>query len=367
MPDPRHARGQRHAWPLILTLLGAALLSGQRNVRGIGQWVAERAEELCALLQPPRGRLPSTATLRRALRAVDAEALERQIGAFGQGLPGGSPPGAPRWAGQAVDGKAVRGANRHGAKVHLVSLARHGDGVVLGQIRVDDKSNEITAAPALLAGRDLAGTVTTMDALLTQRALAQPIRDQGGHDLPVVQEHPPGVYDAIDRVFTAAPPPEATDHLETVTTVDQGHGRLETRTLARTAALNAYLDWPDAGQALRRTDRAVDLATGAVHRKVPYGLLSLRPPEAIAAEVAVLWRGHWAIEHRVHYPRDVPWGEDAGQQRAGSAPQAHAALRNGVLSLLRSHGWTTSADALRHYGAYAPRALRLIGALPDGL
>ena len=102
VPDPRKARGKRHAWPLILTLLGAALLSGQRNVRAIGQWVEERAEELCALLQPPRGRLPSVATLRRALRDVDVAALERQVAAFAQGLPGGRGPAAgPRRPGVA--------------------------------------------------------------------------------------------------------------------------------------------------------------------------------------------------------------------------------------------------------------------------
>ena len=88
VPDPRKARGKRHPWPLILTRLAAALLSGERSVRGSGQWVAERAEELCGLLQPPRGRLPSVATLRRALRDVDVAALERQVAAFAQGLPG---------------------------------------------------------------------------------------------------------------------------------------------------------------------------------------------------------------------------------------------------------------------------------------
>ncbi len=75
VPDPRQARGKRHAWSRILVLIGAALLSGQRNVRAIGQWVAERHEELAALVHPPQGRLPSTPTRRRALRAVDIEAL----------------------------------------------------------------------------------------------------------------------------------------------------------------------------------------------------------------------------------------------------------------------------------------------------
>ncbi len=362
VPDPRKARGKRHPWPLMLTLLGAALLSGQRNVRAIGQWVAERREELCALLEPPRGQLPSVATLRRALRDMDVAALERQVAAFAQGLPD-----PPRWVGQAVDGKAVRGANRHGAQVHLVSLVRHTDAMVLGQLRVAAKSNEITAVPALLASRDLAGTVTTMDALLTQRALAGQIRRQGGHYLMVVKENQPELHAAIDRLFTAPPPPLPSDCAETYTATEKGHGRLETRTLERSAALSGYLDWPGVGQVARRTYRAVNRATGVVSTEVTYGVTSLGPQEASAAEVEALWRGHWAIENRVHYPRDVSLGEDAGQGRAGNIPQALAALRNGVLSLLRSRGWANIADAVRHYGAYAQRALGLLGALPARL
>jgi hypothetical protein len=121
------------------------------------------------------------------------------------------------------------------------------------------------------------------------------------------------------------------------------------------------------GQVLRRTYRAVNLATGAVSCEVTYGVTSLGPQEAAVGQVEALWRGHWTIENRVHYPRDVSLGEDAGQVRTGNAPQALAALRNGALNLLRGQGWDSIPDALRHYGAYAPRALRLLGALPDGL
>ncbi|HET8631352.1 MAG TPA: ISAs1 family transposase [Thermomicrobiales bacterium] len=365
VPDPRRARGRRHAWDLILTVLAGALASGQRSVRAIGQWADERAEELVALLRPAGGRLPSVATLRRALRAVDVAALERQVARFGQGVP--RRPAAARWKGQAVDGKAVRGAAAHGAPVHLVSRVRHADGVTLGQVRVAAKSNEITAVPALLAGQDLAGVVVTMDALLTQRDLAAQIRRQRGHYLLVVTRNQPGLYEAIAELFAAPPPPLAADALATAVTVGKGHGRLERRTLTRSAALNADLAWPDVGQVLRRHYRAVDLATGKIRQEVRYALTSLRPAEATPAQLEALWRGHWTIENRVHYVRDVTLGEDAGQQRAGHAPQALAALRNGVLALVRRAGWASVADALRHYGAYAPRALELLGALPAQL
>lgn len=185
VPDPRHRRGRRHAWPVLLTLIGAALVSGQRGMRAISQWVREHQEELVVLLEPPRGRLPSDATLRRAVRAVDVQALEARVARFVAGLAPPSPPhrAARRvtWVGLAMDGKAVRGANRRGARVQLVSLVRHADGLVLAQRAVAAKSNEITVAPRLLAGRSLTGCVVTMDAQLTQRPLAAQVRQQGGH------------------------------------------------------------------------------------------------------------------------------------------------------------------------------------------
>jgi predicted transposase YbfD/YdcC len=300
--------------------------------------------------------------LRRALRAIDVGALEARLAQFAQELDSPPPPAetAP-WHGQAVDGKAVRGANRHGAQVHLVSLVQHGTGVVCSQVRVRDKSNEITAVPVLLQGRAFHGTVTTMDALLTQQAIAQQILDQGGHYLMMVKANQPTLYAAIDLVFTVPPPPLPSHHRETVTTLSKGHGRLETRTLERTCALNGYVEWPGVGQVLRRTCQRIILKTGEVSEEVRYGIASLSWQEASAAQVEALWRGHWGIENKVHYVRDVSLGEDAGQVRMGQAPQALAALRNGLLTLLRSTGVTNIADALRHYAASLQETLALIG------
>jgi predicted transposase YbfD/YdcC len=359
VPDPRARRGRRYPWPLLLTLVAAALVSGHQNLRAIGQWVAEHAAEVRPALALPPGRLPSPATLRRALRAVDAAALEERLARFAAGLPEAASP--PTRVGLAVDGKAVRGANRHGARVHLVSLVRHGGGRVLGQLKVADKTNEIGAAPRLLAGRDLTGAVVTMDAQLAQRALAAQIRAQGGHYLMIAKENQPELCAAIDRLFTDPPPDDlATDRRETATTRDKGHGRLETRTLERSAALAGYLTWPDARQVMRRTCRRVILATGEIQEETTYGVSSLPPETATAAEVEALWRGHWTIENKVHRVRDGTFAEDAGQVRVGHAPQALAALRNGLLSLLRAWGWINIADAVRHYGANAHRAIHLL-------
>jgi hypothetical protein len=98
-----------------------------------------------------------------------------------------------------------------------------------------------------------------------------------------------------------------------------------------------------------------------VQEEVTYGITSLGWQEADAAQVEALWRGHWGIETKVHYVRDVSMGEDAGQIRVGHAPHALAAVRNGLLTVLRSIGVTNIADALRHYAASLPETFALIG------
>ena len=363
VPDPRKARGKRHPWPLLLTLTSAALVCGQRSQRAIGQWVSEHGHDLLTHLPIPQRPLPSTSTLRRALLAIDVEVLEERIAQFVAGLDQTGPP-APTtgaWHGQAVDGKAVRGANRHGAKLHLVSLVRHGSARVRKQVRVNEKSNEITAVPVLLAGLELRGTVTTMDSLLCQQAIARQILAQNGHYLMVVKENQPALFAAIELVFRYPPPEEEGDYREVATTLGKAHGRLETRLLERTAALRGYVDWPGVGQVMRRTCERIEMKTGEVSRAVTYGVTSLTPHEASADELEGLWRGHWGIENKVHYVRDETMGEDRGQMRRGQAAQALAALRNGLLSLLRSQGVTRIADALRHHGSSVEDAFALIG------
>lgn len=218
----------------------------------------------------------------------------------------------------------------------------------------------MTAMPTLRKGRDLTGTVTTMDALLCQRTIAHQILDQRGHSLMVVKDNQPAVWAAIELVFRQPPLPQPTDDAQTVTTVEKGHGRVETRTLERTAALNGSLDCPGVGQVLRRTCERIRLTTGEVSRAVTYGVTSVSAAESTAAQIEAVWRGHWGIEKRVHYVRDVTLGEDAGQAYSGQTPHVLAALHNGMISLLRSHGVTQMADALRHHGASVQAALAFL-------
>ncbi len=182
----------------------------------------------------------------------------------------------------------------------------------------------------------------------------------------VVKQNQPELYADIALLFQAPYCPDPADSYDCYTYHEKGHGRLETRTLERSAALNAYVNWPGVGQVVRRTCERRILKTGKIGSEVTYGITSLSVQQATAAQVEALWRGHWGIENKVHYVRDVTLGEDAAQMHSGDAPQAVAALRNGILSLLRSKGATNIADALRHYGASLHRIFARIG-VPSGL
>jgi predicted transposase YbfD/YdcC len=369
--DPRQKRGQSYEWGYLLALVAAALAAGQKTLTAMTCWLHNHEGELVTSLQPAKRRIPSYATLRRTLMGIDVATLEDAMADYGQALDADDPTsgcvvGADGtvWRGQAVDGKTVRGASAHGATVHLVSLVRHESGTVLAQCQVADKSNEITAVPALLAGRDLTGTVTTMDALLTQRAQAEQILRQGGHYLMVVKQNQGSLYEAIDLFFRE--PSALRGEADPLSWCEQshGHGRHETRLLESSVTLNSYLDWPGVGQVLRRTYDSVEPRTGKTAHKVTYGIISLSPRQALPQQIARFWRQHWTIENRLHYVRDETLGEDRSQIHKGRAPEVLAALRNALLSLLRNQGWTSIAAAVRYYAQSPRKALHLIGALP---
>jgi predicted transposase YbfD/YdcC len=371
MPDMRKARGKRYSWTLLMAMICSALVSGQCSGHAIAHWISVHAKSLHTALKIQRSSMPSESTIRRALRALDIETLEHRVSGYTQGLASSASAASDRTAegeslqGQAIDGKELRGVRAHGHPLCLVSLVTHQSGIVLAQTAVDGKSNEITAVPQLLAGRDLKGVVITMDALLTQQHLAQQIIDQGGHYLMVVKANQARLHAAIQLLFDLPPwtRQERDQEYWTCNTFDKGHGRLEWRTLECSTALGDYLAWPGMKQVLRRTCKRVIQKTGEIQQEVTYAVSDLSHSQASAAQLEKYWRGHWTIENRLHYVRDVTMGEDACQIHRGGLPQVLATLRNAIISLLRVKGWSNIADAIRYFSASVYRSLKLIGAL----
>ena len=133
--------------------------------------------------------------------------------------------------------------------------------------------------------------------------------------------------------------------MATATTLDKGHGRCERRTLKATTAWNAYLDWPGVAQVGQV--ESVVVKDGTTTTEVRSFLTSVPRSEANAGQLLEWVRGHWSIENRSHYVRDVTMGEDASRVRTGSGPQVMAAVRNATIGFLRLTGATNIAEAIR--------------------
>ena len=363
IPDPRNAKGLRHPLVAILCLCCVALMSGAKNPKAIANWWKNRRD-----LGPFLKRLgftksygPSKSTLYRVLSFVPVKILEAKLTQWAEENLANMPPVSGQLEGVAVDGKTLRGSQKQRAEVsHSLSALSQRLGLTLKQVAVDDGTNEISAMPDLLADFIIEGRVFTMDALLTQRKIAQTIVEGRGDYVMVVKDNQPRLRDDIETLFADPDAPQAfvDDH---ATTVDKGHGRLERRSLQTSSALNDYLDWPGVHQVFRLDRQRTILKTGEVRTQTVYGITSLSGQRANADQLLGLVRGQWYIENGSHWIRDVTFGEDHSQVRSGHLPQAMAALRNCVISLLHLLHFRFVPDAFDYFAARSLEALAVIG------
>jgi predicted transposase YbfD/YdcC len=344
VPDPRHRRGVRHDLSVILGIGLAAVLAGCCSFAAIGEWAA--ALTPTALSRLGARAAPTESTIRRAFARLDPEVLDRVIGAWMWTR--STTIGGRRVI--AIDGKTVRGARtRTDVAPHLVAVLDHGNGTVVGQLAVAAKSNEIPAVRTLLATFDLVNTVVTLDAMHTQHDTARFIVNAGGDYVLTVKANQPRLRAALKALPWKDVP--------AYSTVQHGHGRRARRTI-KVVTCPDWVDFPGATQ-VAQLRRSVTRA-GTTTVEVVYLVTSA---ERIAASPAVLasWvQGHWGIENRVHWVRDVTFDEDRSQVRTGHAPHVMATLRNTAISLLRLTGWTAVARALRHHARDPNRPLNLI-------
>lgn len=210
VPDVRGRQGRRHPLAAVLGLAVAATLCGARSYSAIADWGRTAGADLAGVLGFTRQTTPCAATFYLVFRRLDWPQLEAALGRWADTVLRAIPPAAGEVEGIALDGKTLRGSRRQGAPaVHLLSAVSHRLGLTLGQQAVDDKTNEIPLTPVLLRGLLLEGRVVTMDALLTQRQIAQTVLDGGGDYVMVVKDNQPQLRQAIATVF-ASPPPAAT-------------------------------------------------------------------------------------------------------------------------------------------------------------
>ena len=359
IPDFRRCRGKRHPLPAMLSLACCAMLCGYRSYSAIAEWGHNYGTRIAQALGFTHN-TPCAATLHTVFRHVERDTLEAKLGAWAEQVVV-SLPTAPS-AGEAaiaLDGKTLRGSRKQGAPgVHLLSALSHRLGLTLAQQAVDDKTNEITQVEAMLRQLVLKDRVVTMDALLTQRHVAQTIVHAGGDYVMTVKENQPQLRADIELLFTLPP---VGDRQETAHTVDIGHGRIEQRNITTSEALVGYSDWPGLAQVFELGRHVIDQKTGQERVEVVYGVTSLSPQRATPTRLLELVRGQWQIENKSHWVRDVTFDEDRSQVRCGNIPQVMAALRNTAIGLLRWAGHTNIAAACRQLAAQPVQALALIG------
>ena len=223
-------------------------------------------------------------------------------------------------------------------------------------VRGDRKESELGMASTLLGQLELRGKVVAGDALYCQRELSPGALEQGGACFWALKDNQPGMKEAVSLLFEQPPWGESFDY---VCREGRRGDRWERRRLWASTALNQHLDWPGLGQVccVERTRRRKGKET--VERA--YAITSLPAERADAARLLEIWRGHWGIENRLHWVRDVVFGEDQSQVRTESAPQLLAALRNLAIGMLRLCGVKNIAAALRHYGWKPWETLIFIG------
>jgi predicted transposase YbfD/YdcC len=286
VPDPRCTRGRRYSLAALLAIAILATAAGMRGYAGFATWACTAPEEVLAGLGV-RFRRPSEKTFRSVLSRLDAADLDRRLGAYFMALAAEQAAAAGEPLAVALDGKSLRGARRAGAAAaHLVSVFAHRARLVLGQLAVAEKSNEIPCVRKLLRSLRQVGLLVTVDAMHTQRATATLICGTlKSHYLMVVKSNQAKLLARITALPWAEVPVVCTDD-------DRGHGRREARTLKILTAARG-IGFPYARQVVQITRQRIVIATGARTVEVVYAICSLPFEQARPAAITAWLRQHW--------------------------------------------------------------------------
>jgi predicted transposase YbfD/YdcC len=363
----------------LLALLCLAWLSGIHGYRPAHEWAAALPPSERLALGFTRPGPPAASTLFEVLRLLSWEALETQLRRWVEAvqlsladLPAPPPPSRKRRrklpevdpCGLAIDGKALRGSMKRGADLAgLLAVVTHRLALTVAQVPLATKEGELTGVRPLLRDLVLTGLVVTVDAQFTQPDLAETIGAQGGDYVMRVKANQPTLLLAVRRLLS--PEHYERTRRRSTQTHELGHGRSETRHLvahALTPAQQQDLDWPHAAQVFVVRSQRVRQGKPVGQPTLIYGVTSLPAAAAGPERLLRLYRGHWTVENRVFWERDVAFGEDRSPARAKNLVGVLACLRGAVLTLVRvhdaGHGIT---HQLRRFNANRASALEALG------
>jgi predicted transposase YbfD/YdcC len=340
LPDPRLNRTKDHDLIDILVIAICTLLCAGETFNDMEDFCRAKQDWFKTFLGLRNG-IPSHDTFNRVFAALDPKAFLDCFLRWTQSLRQAVPQEIV-----ALDGKALRRALAKDQSVqYIVSAWAESNGLVLGQLKVADKSNEITAVPELLRVLELSGCIVTLDAMGCQKKIAKEIVEADADyvlalkgNQETIQAEVKSFLDATLEEKQRRRPkgtvmPKAAQTLQTLETVEKDHGRLETRRYYQSDCLEWFADqgkW--AGLASVGLVESVRELDGKTTRERRYYLSSLKlGVEAFARAV----RGHWSVENKLHWVLDVCFGEDQSRAREGYAAENLATLRRLALNLLK--------------------------------
>jgi predicted transposase YbfD/YdcC len=343
LPDPRHSKNQRHLLIDVVVISVCAVIAGAEGPTAIERWAKAKGGWLKELLELPNG-IPSHDTVRRVLQALNPEAFqkcfEEWISSCLLGKDGQKSSSKSSKRHIAIDGKSLRRSHDRKSELgplHLVSAWASDEGISLGQIATEEKSNEITAIPALLNRIDVKDTIVTIDAMGCQRNIAKQIIQAKADYILAVKDNQPKLFEAIRSHFESET--EDDDQLDgsvrRCETHEKGHGRIEHRFyyLAKIPKDNPVLTkWPGAkaiGMAIRVCEQ-----DGKTTEDTRYYIVS---KYFSAQQFAAAVRGHWSIENTLHWQLDVNFREDENRTRNRQLTSNLAWLRRFAIGLLKQH------------------------------
>jgi predicted transposase YbfD/YdcC len=336
LSDPRHVRNRKHLLTDVVVIAVAAILCGCDGPTAMHRWATHQKDWLALHLALPNG-IPSRDCIRRLLIALKPEAFQRCFQDWIAHAIPAEDGTAKRLV--SIDGKACRGSHDAGHNlgiIHIVSAWASEEGIALGQVATEDKSNEITAIPVLLEQIDLKDTIVTLDAMGCQKDIVEAIVAGCGDGVIAVKDNQPKLKAAIESFFQEQIDRNFEDlqyhHHETR---DTGHGRIDERAYYLAKVPRDFApaeDWPDVkaiGYALRVTQHADGQETCEVRYYISTRYLSgKRFAEAV--------RSHWSIES-MHWVLDVTFREDDSRTRERTLGNNLSWLRRFAVTLLKRH------------------------------
>jgi predicted transposase YbfD/YdcC len=330
LPDPRVDRTKKHILIDILFIGVCTVVCGGEGFTDMEDFATAKEDWLRKYLELPGG-IPSHDTFRRVFSIMDPGEFVACFVAWSQALHE-----ATRGEVIALDGKTIRHSFDIASgqpALHIISAWASENGLALGHVKVDNKSNEITALPKLLKMLDIKGKTITMDAMGCQKELAGQIVDAGGDYVLCVKGNQVSLHEDVAWFFDECEDFEGVDHTY-YESVEKDHGRIEVRKCWAVEGEAKWLGFGEEWKGLRSIAalQAERIIRGVSSKEMRYYISSL-PGDA--QKIALAVREHWAIENSLHYVLDVTMNEDMSRVRKDNAPENLATLRRIAINMVR--------------------------------